>query len=79
MSKLRCEIFHDNLQDTESKYLEFLRGKIERAPVSGFEISREEINDALLPHQKDAVAWAMHASAACLLGLAEHIRKAVEG
>lgn len=59
MSKLRCEIFHDNLQDTESKYLEFLRGKIERAPVSGFEISREEINDALLPHQKDAVAWAL--------------------
>ena len=54
-----CEIFHDNFQNTENKYLEFLRGKIERAPVSGFEINREEINDALLPHQKDAVVWAL--------------------
>ena len=54
-----ADTFNDNSKDTESKYLEFLRGKIERAPVSGFEISREEINDALLPHQKDAVAWAL--------------------
>lgn len=51
--------FNDNSKNTESEYLEFLRGKIERAPVSGFEINREEINDALLPHQKDAVAWAL--------------------
>ena len=54
-----ADTFNDNSKNTESEYLEFLRGKIERAPVSGFEISREEINDALLPHQKDAVAWAL--------------------
>lgn len=54
-----ADTFNDNSKNTESEYLEFLRGKIERAPVSGFEINREEINDALLPHQKDAVAWAL--------------------
>lgn len=54
-----ADTFNDNSKNTESEYLEFLRGKIERAPVSGFEINREEINDALLPHQKDAVVWAL--------------------
>ena len=54
-----ADTFNDNSKNTESEYLEFLRGTIERAPVSGFEINREEINDALLPHQKDAVVWAL--------------------
>lgn len=40
-------------------YDDFLRSKIEVAPVSGFEIRTEEINPALKPHQKDAVMWAI--------------------
>lgn len=39
-------------------YLEFLKSKIELAPESGFEVSADEINPALKPHQKDAVIWA---------------------
>ena len=41
-------------------YHQFLESKIETAPVSGFDISREELNQALKPHQKDAVLWALH-------------------
>ena len=40
-------------------YLEFLKTKIETAPISGFEIDEEEIHPALKPHQKDAVRWAL--------------------
>ena len=40
-------------------YHEFLRTKIELAPISGFECDEEKINKALKPHQKDAVAWAL--------------------
>ena len=40
-------------------YLEFLKTKIEIAPESGFEIEPGKINKALLPHQKDAVIWAL--------------------
>lgn len=43
-----------------SEYQHFLEGKIETAPVSGFDISISELNEALLPHQKDAVQWALH-------------------
>lgn len=39
-------------------YPEFLRSKIEVAPVSGFHVALEEISPVLLPHQRDAVAWA---------------------
>lgn len=42
------------------KYREFLESKIETAPVSGFDVPEEEINKALLPHQRDAVIWALH-------------------
>lgn len=41
-------------------YIEFLKSKIEVAPVSGFEIDESEINPALKPHQRDAVKWAVH-------------------
>lgn len=41
-------------------YLDFLRTKIEVAPVSGFEVEDGEIHPALKPHQKDAVKWALH-------------------
>ena len=40
-------------------YLEFLKTKIEIAPESGFEIEPGKINKALLPHQRDAVSWAL--------------------
>lgn len=40
-------------------YLEFLKTKIQTAPVSGFEIGEDALSDALLPHQKDAVRWAL--------------------
>ena len=40
-------------------YLEFLKSKIDIAPKSGFEISEDEINPNLKPHQKDAVKWAI--------------------
>ena len=40
-------------------YLEFLKSKIEIAKDSGFEVSKEEINPALKPHQRDAVIWAL--------------------
>lgn len=41
-------------------YQEFLESKIIKAPVSGFSISESEINPALLPHQRDAVLWALN-------------------
>lgn len=40
-------------------YREFLESKIEIAPESGFLVKPEELNGALLPHQKDAVVWAL--------------------
>ena len=41
-------------------YLDFLRTKIEVAPVSGFEVEDSEIHPSLKPHQRDAVKWALH-------------------
>lgn len=40
-------------------YLDFLRTKIQVAPVSGFEVPDSEIHPALKPHQRDAVRWAL--------------------
>lgn len=39
-------------------YQKFLESKIVTAPVSGFSVDRESLPEVLLPHQKDAVAWA---------------------
>ena len=39
-------------------YLDFLRGKIQVAPKTGFEVGTEQVNAALKPHQRDAVIWA---------------------
>lgn len=41
------------------KYTDFLKSKIVLAPESGFEVEDSEISAALLPHQKDAVKWAL--------------------
>lgn len=43
----------------ESKYMEFLKSKMAIAKNTGFEISPNELNAALLPHQRDIVAWAI--------------------
>lgn len=40
-------------------YQEFLNGKVELAKESGFRINPNELNKALKPHQRDAVAWAL--------------------
>lgn len=40
-------------------YTEFLKTKIDKAPVSGFEVDRSEINPVLKPHQIDSVLWAV--------------------
>ncbi len=40
-------------------YKEFLQTKIEIAADSGFCIEPSQLNKALLPHQRDAVAWAL--------------------
>ena len=39
-------------------YTDFLRSKIQIAPVSGFVVNPDEIHPALKPHQRDAVVWA---------------------
>ena len=41
------------------EYKEFLKTKIELSTDSGFEIEPYQLNKALMPHQKDAVAWAL--------------------
>lgn len=40
-------------------YEDFLKTKIELATESGFDIDDSEINAALMPHQRDAVRWAI--------------------
>lgn len=40
-------------------YKDFLKSKIDIATSSGFEISPDEVNKALKPHQKDAIVWAV--------------------
>lgn len=41
------------------EYLAFLKSKIELAKESGFKIEPSQLNKALKPHQRDAVAWAL--------------------
>lgn len=40
-------------------YLDFLRKKIDIAPVSGLDCAPSEVNSVLKPHQRDAVCWAV--------------------
>lgn len=40
-------------------YKDFLLTKVAFAPETGFEISKDKINLALKPHQRDAVMWAV--------------------
>ena len=41
------------------KYTEFLKNKVVVAPDSGFDVTPDQLNSALKPHQADAVAWAL--------------------
>lgn len=41
------------------QYRDFLEAKVETAPKTGFEVDPKEINEALKPHQRDAVVWAL--------------------
>ena len=43
----------------ESNYMDFLLSKMQIAKDSGFAVDAEAINPALMPHQKDAVMWAL--------------------
>lgn len=40
-------------------YMEFLKDKVIKAPVSGIEVSPADISSVLKPHQRDAVLWAL--------------------
>lgn len=40
-------------------YIEFLKDKVIKAPISGIEVSPADISHALKPHQSDAVLWAL--------------------
>lgn len=40
-------------------YQEFLEQKIDIAPLSGLEVSEQELSPALKPHQRDSVLWAL--------------------
>ena len=41
------------------KYVQFLKDKMSIAPEGGFVVSREDVNQNLLPHQIDTVIWAV--------------------
>lgn len=41
-------------------YQDFLESKMVIAPETGFDIDPAEVNAKLLPHQRDAVIWALH-------------------
>jgi DNA modification methylase len=38
-------------------YLEFLKSKIKTAPESGFDVTADEIDPVLKPHERDSVIW----------------------
>jgi len=40
-------------------YIDFLKSKIVKAELHGFEIQPEDVNPILKPHQRDAVIWAV--------------------
>lgn len=43
----------------KSKYMDFLKSKMAIAKDTGFEITHNEVNSILLPHQRDIVCWAI--------------------
>ena len=43
----------------QDDYMQFLSSKVITAPKSGFEIVESELSPVLLPHQREAVKWAL--------------------
>ena len=60
-------------QQEHSDYLEFLRGKVKLAPMTGFDVSPEEINPHLKPHTRDIARWILKGgSRACFASFGLH-------
>ena len=55
------------------EYIEFLKSKIDIAPKTGIEISEEDVNPILKPHQRDAVIWAVRIALTYILWIKEYI------
>jgi hypothetical protein len=51
---------------TALSYDEFLASKAQLATASGFDCSPDEVHSLLLPHQRDAVAWAVRGGSRAL-------------
>ena len=47
-------------------YQEFLAAKAQLAPASGLQVDPAQVHPALLPHQRDAVVWAVRRGRAAL-------------
>jgi len=43
----------------KEKYIEFLKSKMAISRETGFEVPVDELNPALMPHQKDIIRWAL--------------------
>lgn len=58
-------------------YRDFLKTKVEVAPVSGFDVDISEISSCLKPHQKAAVQWAVKGGRRALLDISKLKKKQV--
>jgi DNA modification methylase len=60
-NNLRVGGYHLGVSEAvrDSTYIDFLRSKIEIAKDTGFDISPDEVNPILKPHQRDSVVWAV--------------------
>lgn len=47
------------MEESNGKYVEFLRSKIRLADFAGFEVEDADVNPMLKPHQRDIVRWAV--------------------
>lgn len=55
-----CETGKRQAEEKNMKsYIEFLKDKVIKAPVSGIEVNPADISSVLKPHQRDAVLWAL--------------------
>ena len=58
--RMYCETGKRQAEEKNMKtYMEFLKDKVIKAPISGIEVSPTDISHALKPHQRDAVLWAL--------------------
>jgi DNA modification methylase len=58
--RMYCETGKRQAEEKNMKsYIEFLKDKVIKAPVSGIEVNPADISSVLKPHQRDAVLWAL--------------------